>query len=216
MARRRSELTFYAEPKSFEDLGRAMEAVLKETDRSVTEALEFGGTSFARSGGANTKTARKNAKRQIVELNIAPDGSRANNKDRRRAKFGAVVLRQDKRPKYLPIWTKARDRQAGMREARRSKKADVPRIGAAKNSWNGMKRMLNMKQRSAGYKKTGAVSSVKKKYRGEVKSLTLLNKLKYLLKIHPKIEDTAGRKAAKSMFMYLERRMDRLVKKYGF
>jgi len=166
----------------------------------TTEVLEWAAFSYVKSARKVTRKARKNAKRKVERRDNIPKGRKR--RDQKNKSWSAIVLTQRASPRLHIIYGSEGMSKA---EAKKTKIAAVPNIGASKNSWYGALRDTKNAIRGEPLrKKTSGVNAEKQKH---VNKLTVWNKLTYILRINPDIESVGLRNAAKGIALRVERKI---------
>jgi len=187
------------DPNSERAWQQAATAMIKATPKAASEIVREGAIGFVQAARKMTPKARKGAKREIVER-----------KGKGRSKrYGVVIRKQgpggqwEKRTHWFP-WGAFKSKA----EVKQSEMAKVPNVGAAKNSWWGALRDVDVFSAQEGRRLSTA-----KKGGGSAKPFVRIqNPLDYITRIAPGIEQEALRKAAKAIAIKAEK----ALRKKGF
>jgi hypothetical protein len=168
-------------------------------NNTAEEVLRWGAYYFARSARKATKKARKNAKRKVFPMYDSGTKGREKSTSKR---WGVLLLSQKRGPKRVRM---AGSQGMTKTEAKRIPLAAVPNVGAAKNSWYGALKKVNkgMTENS----KVGDASNVEYMRSSMLHSMTITNKLAYLLKVQPELESIGLANAAKGIALRVERQI---------
>ena len=168
-------------------------------NNTAEEVLRWGAFYFAKSARKATKKARKNAKRMVFPIYDSGTSGR----ERTNSKvWGVQLLSQKRGPKKMRM---AGSRGNTQTEAKRIPLAAVPHVGASKNSWYGALRAVN---KGIGENtKVGAASNAEYIRSATMHTMTVTNKLSYLLKIQPHLESVGLANAAKGIALRVERKI---------
>jgi hypothetical protein len=191
MANSGNSVTLKVDSKDFD---HAMMRMFNETNKSAKEVLNYAGQSYVNSARKMTPTAKKSQKRDLEKVLVT---------GKKKIERWDVTIRTQANweGKKVPLYG-----PKSLAEAKKHELAQIKAIGAAKKSWLGVLRDLG---KAVPMEKVGRVSSATPSGSGLQTIMTLLNRLSYLLKIAPNVDDEAKRKAAKDMII----RMDKVIEK---
>jgi len=179
---------------------QALRYEFEKMKTTKTEVLKWGATFFVKSARKQTKQGRKNSKRKVVRMDVIPKGRK-----RRASKnkyWGAIVLRQNAGPRTHLLYGSQGMTQA---EAKKMDFVKVPNVGASKNSWYGAMRDVHAGISGAGLKrKVSGVGHARSQFN---ESMTIWNRLVYIIKTNPNLESNALGKAAKGIALRVERKI---------
>jgi hypothetical protein len=178
------------DPDSERAWQQAATAMLKATPKDAAEIVREGAIGFVQAARKMTPKARKSAKREIVE----------GDKRGQLKRYGVVIRTQGQGGE----WKKKTHWLGYFRSKAQVKNlpiVKVPRVGAAKNSWWGA-----LKDVDVFAPQQGRRLSTARKGGGNFRPfIRIENPLEYITKIAPGIEEEALRKAAKAVAIKAEK-----------
>jgi len=189
------------------DIARMNDLIAKSvklTGRRIESVVMGAAIWFIQSARKATPIARKGTKREIVKnWERLTTGGRKKLLNRADVREWAIeVLSQDgqggTKTRYIPTSDKSDPRRK------------VPRVGAAKNSWNGMLRDLGKSGNMGPGSKAG---EARKRVYPDAAAVTLINYLNYLNTIAPDVGRIAENKTVKRMEGSLDKAVGRQLKR---
>ena len=196
---RKVSLDIKLDANSAKAFQQATSYMFRETPKDAGRVLLEASIAFTQAARNLTPKARKNAKREIVERK----------EPQQRKQYGVVIRSQGGGNQWQKKehWFKP-GAFANKAEVKRSKMAEVPNIGAAKNSWWGA-----LKDAGKGGMADGKKLSGNKAIGPKLNpAREIVNAVGYIKKIAPAYEREALRKAAKTIAIKTEKAM----RKRGF
>ena len=196
---RQVKLDIKLDQNSAKAFQQAVNYMFRETPKDAGRVLLEASIAFVQGARNVTPKARKNAKREIIDRK----------EPKQRKQYGVVIRTQGSGNQWQrkEHWFKP-GAFANKAEVKRSKMAEVPNVGAAKNSWWGALKDAGRGGTADGKKLSGNKATGPKMHPAR----EIVNAVGYIKKIAPAYERESMRKAAKTIAIKTEKAM----RKRGF